>query len=91
MGGSGKTRALPLFQKGEPMSDEKIVQPVTVELDMALTRRSRVHAVIDGNGEQVYHAKRFSEVLVWLMDHDQSKALLIDERERFYVVFHRPT
>ena len=73
------------------MADEQLKTPVTVELDMALTRRSRAHAVVDAEGKQVHHAKRFSEILVWLADQDVNKALLIDELERFYVVFHRPT
>ena len=72
------------------MPDPQLRIPVTVELDMALTRRSRAHAVVDGNGEQVYHAKRFSEVLTWLADQGVNKALLIDETERFNVLFYRP-
>ena len=72
------------------MNDAKLATPVSVELDMALTRRSRTHAVVDANGDQVHHAKRFSEILTWLADQGVNKALLIDESERFYVVFHRP-
>ena len=72
------------------MPKSELKEPVIVELDMDLTRRSRTHAVVNGHGEQVHHAKRFSEILVWLADQGQDKALLVDGDERFYVVFHRP-
>lgn len=66
----------------------KLLEPVRVELDIALTRRTRTHAVIDAEGVQVHHAKRLSEILMWLHEQDVKKAIFVDDLDSWSVVFH---
>ena len=61
--------------------------PLFVELDLQIQRRRRVHAILDANGDPVYHAVRISEILTWLIDAGVSQITMVDENARFDVTF----
>ena len=72
------------------MPPTELVPPIAVELDLPVTRRIKVHAVVDGNGDQVFHAKRISEVFAYLLEHQICDLVLLDDDAEFRITLHPP-
>ncbi len=64
--------------------------PVTVEIDIPITRRMKLHAVVDGEDTQVFHSKRLSEVFAWLLEHEVGEFRLADRDASFRVTLRPP-
>ncbi len=64
--------------------------PVTVEIDIPVTRRTKIHAVVDGDGVERFHARRISDVLEFLLEHDCKRFVLLDEDVEFQVSLSKP-
>lgn len=67
-----------------------LLAPVTVEIDIPVTRRLKIHAVVDGAGEQVFHSRRISEVFTYLVDNGISEFTMLDEDAEFRVTLRAP-
>ncbi len=67
-----------------------IPPPVTVEIDIPITRRQKLHAVVNGRGVQVFHSRRFSEVLTYLLNHHVRTFKLIDFDAEFRLNLRPP-
>jgi len=63
--------------------------PLSVELDLSLSRRQRVHAILDSEGRVIHHEVRMSAVFAWLCDEDQHKIVMVDGDDRFNVLVTR--
>lgn len=67
-----------------------ITPPIVVEIDVPVTRRIKIHAVVDGDGDQVFHSKRISQVFAYLLDNDVHAFTILDEDDEFSVILARP-
>ncbi len=67
-----------------------IVPPVSVKIDIPVTRRIKIHAVISGDGDQVFHSRRISEVFTYLLDLEVAEFELLDEDVAFMVKLGKP-
>lgn len=68
----------------------KVVLPVTVEIDIPVTRRTKIHAVVNGDGVQVYHSRRLSDVLEYLIDREVVAFEILDEDVAFQLTLRKP-
>ncbi len=68
----------------------RILEPVTVEIDIPVTRRTKIHAVCDGDGEQIFHSRKISQVFNYLVDHGVEVFELLDEDDSFMIKLSRP-
>jgi hypothetical protein len=59
--------------------------PITLEVDVPITRRLKLHAVVNGAGEQVFHSRRISEVFGFLAEHGLNEFTMLDEDAEFRV------
>lgn len=66
------------------------LQPITVEIDIPITRRLKMHAVVDGNGVQIFHSKRISEVFTWILDNEITDFTMLDGHAEFRVYLRAP-
>ncbi len=66
-----------------------IVSPVTVEIDIPVTRRTKIHAVVNGNGEQIYHSRRLSDVFDFLVEHEVVDLVLLDDDVSFLLTLRK--
>jgi len=64
--------------------------PVHLEIDVPITRRLKLHAVVNGLGVQVFHSKRISEVFAFMLDHEVGEFRMVDEDHEFRVSLKRP-
>ncbi len=64
--------------------------PITVEVDIPITRRLKLHAVVDGDDTQVFHSRRLSEVFAWLLEHEVGEFRLVDRDADFRVTLRPP-
>ena len=64
--------------------------PVHLEIDVPITRRLKLHAVVNGHGAQVFHSKRISEVFAFLLEHEIGEFKMVDEDHQFTVSLKRP-
>ncbi len=64
--------------------------PVSVEIDLPVTRRTKIHEVSDGDGEPIFHSRRISQVFSYLLDNDVQTFELLDEDDVFVVNLSRP-
>ncbi len=64
--------------------------PVTVEIDIPITRRMKLHAVVDGDDTQVFHSRRLSEVFAFLLEHEIGEFRLVDRDADFRVTLRPP-
>ncbi len=67
-----------------------IKEPVTVEIDIPVTRRTKIHAVYDGNGDQVFHSRRISQVFDYLLEHSVQAFELLDDDVGYLIGLSRP-
>ncbi len=59
--------------------------PLTVEIDIPITRRLKLHAVLDRDGEQIFHSRRLSDVFTWLLDNDIGEFTMLDGNLKYAV------
>ncbi len=59
--------------------------PLTVEIDIPITRRLKLHAVLDRNGDQIYHSRRLSDLFSWLLDNDIGEFTMLDGTLKYAV------
>ncbi len=71
------------------MSDP-ITPPVTVEIDIPVTRRTKIHAVCDGDGDQIFHSRRITQVFKYLVENGVEDFELLDEDDCFMIKLSRP-
>ncbi len=64
--------------------------PLTVEIDIPVTRRLKLHAVTDVTGTQIFHSRRLSELFSFLADHEVGEFTLVDGDAEFRVSLTRP-
>lgn len=64
--------------------------PLTVEIDIPITRRLKMHAVIDRDGEQIFHSRRLSEVFVWLLINEVGEFTMLDGDVEIAVSLRNP-
>lgn len=64
--------------------------PYTVQFDIAITRRLKLHAVCDVTGRQVYHSRRIADVFAWLLEIDAGQFTMLDEDNEFLVTLEPP-
>ncbi len=64
--------------------------PYTVQFDIAITRRLKMHAVCDRTGRQVYHSRRIADVFAWLLEIDAGEFTMLDEDIEFRVSLKPP-
>ncbi len=62
-------------------------RPHTVQADIYVARRKRIHQIIDPAGLAVFSAPHILDVLVWLADKDLTTARFTDEETSFTVTF----
>lgn len=62
-----------------------LVPPVVLEIDIPITRRLKLHAVVIGDGEQVFHSRRLSEVFQFLLEHEVVEFLMMDGHAEFRI------
>lgn len=72
------------------MAPVEPVGPFTVEIDIAITRRLKLHAVVDGNGEQIYHSRKICEIFAWLLEHAPGEITLVDDDHEFQIMLRPP-
>ncbi len=63
--------------------------PHTVQVDIYIARRKRVHAVHDQYGVPVFHDPHIMNVFDWLAEQDICTARLTDDSSAFVVTFTR--
>lgn len=63
-----------------------ITLPVTVEIDIPVTRRTKVHSIIDGDGVEVFHARKISDVFDHLLEHDVHNFTILDDFSSYRLV-----
>ncbi len=63
--------------------------PITVEIDIPITRRMKLHAVVDGDDTQIFHSRRLSEVFAFLLEHEIGQFRLVD-RDADFRIYLRP-
>lgn len=61
----------------------------TVETDIYIARRRRVHAVNDARGKPVFHDPHILQVLDWLVEQDVTTARFTDDATAFVITFER--
>ncbi len=59
--------------------------PLTVDIDIPITRRLKLHAVTDRDGDQIFHSRRLSDVFSWLLDHDIGEFTMLDGNLKYAV------
>ncbi len=64
--------------------------PIIVEIDIPITRRLKLHAVVDRDETQVFHTRRLSEVFAFLLEHEVGEFLLVDHDASFRVTLRPP-
>ncbi len=64
--------------------------PVVVEFDIPVTRRTRIHAVLDGQGNQLFHSRSLTQVLEFLIENDVGTFELIDDDHAYVLKLSRP-
>lgn len=64
--------------------------PVTLEVDVPITRRLKLHAVVNGTGVQVFHSRRISEAFAFLLEHEVGEFTMVDEDAAFRVLLKAP-
>jgi len=62
-----------------------VVEPVRVDLDIPVTRRQRVHEVLDGKGVVVFYAREISAVFDWLAENEVAVAHFVDDELAFLI------
>ncbi len=68
----------------------KLRPPITVEIDIPITRRMKLHAVVDGDDTQIFHSRRVSEVFTFLLEHEVGEFRLVDRDASFRVTLRPP-
>jgi len=72
------------------MPSSEGIGPLIVEVDIPITRRMKLHAVVKADGEQIYHSKRLSQVFQWMLDNEHTDFTMIDEDSEFRVSLQPP-
>ncbi len=67
-----------------------LTPPVIVQIDIPVTRRTKIHAVTNGKGVQVYHSRSFFDVLDFLIEHDVGTIEILDDARSFVIKLSRP-
>lgn len=63
--------------------------PLTVQIDLYIARRKRVHAVVNSAAETLFHDPYIIRVMDWLADQDINRVRFADEEHAFIVNFQR--
>ena len=63
---------------------------ITVEVDLYVTRRRRVHQVRDGAAEAIFYAQGVGDLLRWLHENDHHNFMVIDGTSRFQIALSTP-
>ncbi len=71
------------------MPAAELFTPVTVQIDIPITRRLKLHAVTDARGVQVYHTKKLSDLFVWLLDQELGEFALLTADASFHLALNR--
>jgi len=58
----------------------------TIVTDVQITRRKRVHLVLDARGDTQFAAARLADVLDWLRGNDQTAVIIHDSSEQSWSV-----
>lgn len=61
----------------------------TVQVDIYIARRKRIHEVQDAAGVAVYHDPHLLNVLTWLAEQNIRTARFTDDQDTFLVTFDR--
>ena len=61
----------------------------TVQTDIYIARRTRLHAVHDQFGTPVYHGPHLMNVFDWLFENDITTARFTDEESAYLVTLER--
>lgn len=67
------------------------LHPFTVQVDIYVARRKRMHSVMNDIGEQVFADPHLMNILTWLAEQELSQARFTDEEDTFLVTFTRET
>ena len=62
---------------------------ITVHTDIKVTRRKRLHMVMDGTGLLMFSAGTIIEVLDFLYENEHLKARFSDENISFFIEFRK--
>ncbi len=68
-----------------------LVSRYTVDVDVYIARRKRMHVVLGTEGVPLFHAAHLMDVFVWLAEKGTNIARFTDDAESFDVVFTRTT
>ena len=63
---------------------------ITVEVDLYVTRRNRVHQVRNDNMEAIFYAKSVGDLLRWLYENGHHTFMVIDDESRFQIALSIP-
>jgi len=61
----------------------------TIEIDLQLTRRRRVHEIQDSTGQVLAHVQELGDLIEFLLEHNQNTVWLLDGAERFELTVKR--
>ncbi len=59
--------------------------PVTVEFDILVNRRTRIHTVIDAAADPIYHSRRLTDIFDFLIESEVQEFELLDD-DRHYAI-----
>ncbi len=65
--------------------------PLTVEIDIPITRRLKMHAVLDRDGVQIFHTRRLGDLFIWLLDNDTHEFTMLSAGDEFRITLHAPS
>ena len=65
-------------------------QRVRVEVDLPITRRRRVHEIVNCDGEVLSHHQTVGGLFSWLHEHDHHEIVIVDGDANYLVNFSVP-
>jgi len=71
------------------MKQTEFAEPLTLVLDIPVTRRLKLHAIVDANSEPVFHSKRVSDAFTWFLDNEIGSFGMVDDHVTFHVSLQR--
>lgn len=72
------------------MTQINLKKPITLEIDVPITRRLKLHAVVNGHGVQIFHSRRISDAFAFLLEHDVGEFKMVDDDAEFRVSLKPP-
>lgn len=64
---------------------------MTIYADTEITRRKRMHQIIDAQDETRWHGAKIVDCLQWLLDNDQRTALIVTDNRTLKISFQPHT